>query len=93
MKDSGTAIMNAAAQVREMLIGMAASRFGVPADSLVVAERQRFAPPTAARVSYGELVAGQSLHVAGAAAIEAARSEESHRASARRCRASTFRPR
>ena len=30
MKDSGTAIMNAAAQVREMLVGMAASRLGVP---------------------------------------------------------------
>src|SRR5260370_12337358 len=35
MKDSGTAIMNAAAQVREMLVGMAASRFGVAVDSLV----------------------------------------------------------
>jgi nicotinate dehydrogenase subunit B len=63
MKDSGTAIMNAAAQVREMLVGMAASRFGVPADSLVVQDG-RVRAADGRNVAYAELVAGQSLHVA-----------------------------
>ena len=62
MKDSGTAIMNAAAQVREMLIGMAASRLGVPADSLVV-EDGRVRAADGRSVAYAELVAGQTLHV------------------------------
>ena len=62
MKDSGTAIMNAAAQVREMLVGMAASRFNVPADSLVV-EDGRVRAADGRGVAYAELVTGQSLHV------------------------------
>jgi nicotinate dehydrogenase subunit B len=62
MKDSGTAIMNAAAQVREMLVGIAASRFNVPADSLVV-EDGRIRTADGRNVAYAELVAGQSLHV------------------------------
>ncbi|HWZ72269.1 MAG TPA: molybdopterin cofactor-binding domain-containing protein [Casimicrobiaceae bacterium] len=62
MKDSGTAIMNAAAQVREMLVGMAASRFGVAADSLSVQDGSIRAADGRS-VAYAELVAGQSLHV------------------------------
>jgi nicotinate dehydrogenase subunit B len=62
MKDSGTAIMNAAAQVREMLVGMAASRLGVPADSLVVQDG-RVRAADGRSVAYAELVAGQTLHV------------------------------
>ena len=62
MKDSGTAIMNAAAQVREMLVGMAASRLGVPADSLAVQDG-RVRAADGRSVAYAELVAGQTLHV------------------------------
>ncbi len=62
MKDSGTAIMNAAAQVREMLVGMAATRFNVRAESLVV-EDGRVRAADGRNVAYAELVAGQSLHV------------------------------
>ncbi len=55
MKDSGTAIMNAAAQVREILIARATERLGVTADRLkvqdgaIVAEDGR-------RMGFGELV-------------------------------------
>src|SRR2546423_1521736 len=63
MKDSGAAIMNAAAQVREMLLAMAASRLGVAAESLTVTDGiVRSADGRSVR--YAELVAGQSLHVA-----------------------------
>jgi len=62
MKDSGTAIMNAAAQVRELLVGMAATRFNVRADSLVV-EDGTIRAADGRNVAYAELVAGQSLHV------------------------------
>src|SRR5437660_7032169 len=62
MKDSGTAILHAAAQVRELLIAEAARRFNAASDTLnardgaVVAGDGR-------RATYGDLVAGQSLHV------------------------------
>jgi xanthine dehydrogenase molybdopterin-binding subunit B len=62
MQDSGTAIRHAAAQVRTILIGLAAERIGVPAarlsvrDGVVGGEGLRGVP-------YGELVAGQVLHV------------------------------
>lgn len=62
MKDSGTAIMNAAAQVREMLVGMAASRFDVAADSLGVQDGNIRAADGRS-VTYAELMAGQSIHV------------------------------
>ena len=61
MKDSGTAIMNAAAQVREMLVGMAASRLGVPADSLAVQDG-RVRAADGRSVAYAELVAGRGSH-------------------------------
>jgi nicotinate dehydrogenase subunit B len=62
MQDSGTAIQYAAAQVRALLIAEAAKRLDVPAENLntdngaVVALDGR-------RLAYGELVAGNTLHV------------------------------
>jgi nicotinate dehydrogenase subunit B len=62
MQDSGTAIMNAAAQVREMLVAIAATRFGVPGDNLAVRDGSiRAADGRSA--TYAELVTGLSLHV------------------------------
>jgi CO/xanthine dehydrogenase Mo-binding subunit len=63
MKDSGTAVMNAAAQVREMLVELAATRFGVERNTLLLQDgaiRSR----DGKSATYGELVANQSLHVA-----------------------------
>ncbi len=62
MKDSGTAILNAAAQVRELLVAEASRRLGVAADQLVARDGAVHAPG-GKRVGYGELVAGQALHV------------------------------
>jgi len=61
MQDSGTAIQNAAAQVRALLIAEAARRLNLPAENfrtdngaVIAADGQRFA--------YGDLVAGDMLH-------------------------------
>jgi CO/xanthine dehydrogenase Mo-binding subunit len=62
MQNSGTAILHAAAQVREILIGLAAARLGVPAEQLTAADGA-IAGPDGKRVRYGELVAGEVLHV------------------------------
>ncbi|MGK9168356.1 molybdopterin-dependent oxidoreductase [Inquilinus limosus] len=63
MQDSGTAIRNAAAQVREILLGEAARQMGVPADQLRIEGGQVLAPGGNRR-SFGGLVAsGLSLHV------------------------------
>jgi len=62
MQDSGTAIRNAAAQVREILIGEAARRLGVPAGQLR-AEHGTVLARDGRRLGYGELVAGTLLHV------------------------------
>ncbi|OCK55999.1 molybdopterin cofactor-binding domain-containing protein [Bradyrhizobium sp. LMTR 3] len=62
MKDSGTAIQNAAAQVRALLIAEAARRLGLSAESLRTADGAVIAPD-GNRLSYGELVAGDMLHV------------------------------
>jgi CO/xanthine dehydrogenase Mo-binding subunit len=62
MHNSGVAIQNAAAQVRALLVAEAAKRLDVVADSLrtenggVIAQNGR-------RLSYGELVADNMLHV------------------------------
>ncbi|MCK9916134.1 molybdopterin-dependent oxidoreductase [Microbacteriaceae bacterium K1510] len=61
MQDSGTAILNAAAQVRGILIDLAATRLNLPADQLrtqgasVIANDGR-------SVAYKELVTGQDFH-------------------------------
>jgi nicotinate dehydrogenase subunit B len=65
LQDSGTAILNAAAQVRQLLVVEAARRFGVPADRLRT-EHGGVVAPGGRRLGYGELVAGEMLHVAAA---------------------------
>ena len=62
MQDSGTAILNAAAQVRALLIAEAARRFDVPAENLRT-ESGAVIAPDGRRLSYGDLVAGDMLHV------------------------------
>jgi nicotinate dehydrogenase subunit B len=62
MPASGTAIWNAAAQVREILIGLAAARLSVSAADLK-AENGAVVAPDGRRVAFGELVAGDVLHV------------------------------
>jgi nicotinate dehydrogenase subunit B len=63
MQDSATAIRNAAAQVRAILFGLAAQKFGVAPESLKVDDGVIDAG-AGRSVRYGELVAGQPvLHV------------------------------
>jgi nicotinate dehydrogenase subunit B len=62
MQDSGMAILNAAAQVRAKLVELAAKRFGVPAGRLTL-ENGSIRAGEGRGVSYGELVAGQALHI------------------------------
>jgi nicotinate dehydrogenase subunit B len=61
-QDSGTAIQNAAAQVREFLVAEAARRLNLPAESLRT-ENGAVISTDGQRVSYGELVAADVLHV------------------------------
>jgi CO/xanthine dehydrogenase Mo-binding subunit len=61
LKDSGTAILNAAAQVRELLVAEAARRWSVGPESLVARDGTVTGAGRSAR--YGELVEGQVLHV------------------------------
>jgi CO/xanthine dehydrogenase Mo-binding subunit len=62
MKDSGTAIQNAAAQVRELLVAQAARRLDLPAENLRT-ESGAVISPDGRRLGYGELVAADMLHV------------------------------
>jgi len=62
MQDSGTAIQNAAAQVRELLVAQAALRLDLPAENLRT-ENGAVIAPDGRRLSYGDLVAGDMLHV------------------------------
>jgi CO/xanthine dehydrogenase Mo-binding subunit len=57
MQDSGTAIMNAAAEVRGILLQEAASRLGVPVAELTAKAGQVTAPDQRS-LGYGELVSG-----------------------------------
>ena len=61
MSDSGTAIMNAAAQVRAILVSRAAERFGVPAAQLKVTNG--VVSGAGQTISYGKLVGPDILHV------------------------------
>jgi CO/xanthine dehydrogenase Mo-binding subunit len=63
MQDSGTAIMNAAAQVREILLGLAGQRLNLPADDLK-AEKGAVVAADGRRLGYGALVVDDELHVA-----------------------------
>ena len=62
MKDSGTAIQNAAAQVRELLIAEAARRLELPAETFKT-QNGAVVAPDGRKLGYGELVAGDMLHV------------------------------
>jgi nicotinate dehydrogenase subunit B len=62
MQDSGTAILNAAAQARGLLIAEAARRLDVPAENLRT-ENGAVISPDGQRLGYGDLVAGGMLHV------------------------------
>jgi nicotinate dehydrogenase subunit B len=62
MQDSGTAILNAAAQARQLLIAEAARRLDVPTENLRT-ENGAVVAPDGQRLGYGDLVAGGMLHV------------------------------
>jgi nicotinate dehydrogenase subunit B len=62
LKDSGTAILHAAAQVREILVEEAARRLGIPAERLTARDGAVHGD-AGRRIAYGELVAGQDLRV------------------------------
>ena len=62
MQDSGTAILNAAAQARALLVAEAARRFDVPAETLRT-DNGAVISSDGRSVSYGALVAGDMLHV------------------------------
>lgn len=62
MKDSGTALRHAAGQVRMHLGELAAARLSLPAASLALRDGA-FVAPDGRRLTFGELVTGQELHV------------------------------
>jgi nicotinate dehydrogenase subunit B len=62
VQDSGTALRNAAAQVREILLAEAARHWNVPGEQLR-AEEGAVIAANGSRVAYGELVAPNLLHV------------------------------
>src|ERR1700740_3277367 len=62
MQDSGTAMQNAAAQGRELLVAEAARRLDVPAENLRT-EGGAVIAPDGRRLAYGELVVADMLHV------------------------------
>src|SRR5262249_14844142 len=62
MQDSGTAILHAAAQARELLVAEAAKRLDAPAENLRT-ENGAVVAPDGRKLSYGELVAADMLHV------------------------------
>ena len=67
MQDSGTAIMHAAAQAREILIRIAAEKLGADAATLK-AEGGFVIAPDGRRIGWGALVAGECLKVRAAPA-------------------------
>jgi nicotinate dehydrogenase subunit B len=62
MKDSGTAIQNAAAQVRQLLVAEAARRLNLPVENFRT-ENGAVIAPDGQRFGYGDLVAADMLHV------------------------------
>lgn len=62
MQNSGTAIRNAAAQVRELLLAKAAEKFSLAAAELKAAQKA-VTTPDGRKASYGELAAAIDLHV------------------------------
>ncbi|HEY3950430.1 molybdopterin cofactor-binding domain-containing protein [Phenylobacterium sp.] len=64
MQDSGTAIRNAAANVRQLLTEAAAERWRLSPDGLATTGDGRIKAPDGRAAGYGELAADLSLHVA-----------------------------
>ena len=64
MQDSGTAILNAAANVRALLAEAAARRWGVAPETAATMGDGRLKGPAGQIATYGELAGGLSLHVA-----------------------------
>jgi CO/xanthine dehydrogenase Mo-binding subunit len=62
LQDSGTAVRNAAAQVREILVGRAAERLALSKDRLRVA-RGIISADDGRALNYGQLVEGDILHI------------------------------
>ncbi len=60
MPDSGTAILNATAELRGLLVDAAATKFGLPADQLTTSNGTVQAPD-GRRIGYGELASGVAL--------------------------------
>jgi nicotinate dehydrogenase subunit B len=75
MKDSGTAILHAAAQAREILVAEAAKRFGLPAEKLT-AQNGEVVAPDGRRVGYGALVEGKLFNVRAAQESKLSRSRK-----------------
>ena len=69
MQDSGTAILNAAANVRSLLTQAAAERWRLPIDSLLTTGDGRLKALDGRTLGYGPLAAGLSLHVEARADI------------------------
>ncbi len=65
MQDSGTAILNAAAQVKALLVGEASRRSSVPVDQLKT-DNAAVIAPDGRRFGYGELVSAELLHMQAA---------------------------
>lgn len=63
MQDSGTAIRNAAANVRMLLVREAAARWGVTPSLVDTSGDGRLVASDGRSLSYGELAAGLSMHV------------------------------
>lgn len=63
MQDSGTAIRNAAAQVRDIMLSLAATKLSVDAGTLD-ARDGKVSAKDGRSLGYGELASGQALHVA-----------------------------
>lgn len=67
---SGTAIRYASAEVRQILLELAATRLGIPAAELEVDDGAVSAPGSTATVRYEQLVEGGTLHRAATGNIE-----------------------
>ena len=63
MQDSGTAIANAAANVRRMLTDAAAQQWGVAADGVTTNGKGEIVSPDGRTIGYGAIAATLSLHV------------------------------
>jgi CO/xanthine dehydrogenase Mo-binding subunit len=63
LQDSGTAILNAAANVRQLLVQAAAEQWRLAPDSLATTGDGRLKAPDGRTAGYGPLAAGLALHV------------------------------